>query len=589
MSKRQQIAIVCGAMERPRIMQTMEPLASRFELTVFAIYDDNLAGNLVSPFKIRLFEPVNDMPGYLRGLEDQLQGFDIIIGLEASTLASFQAMRAAKRFGVPFAVLVNEHRPFFHESYTNIRTIQQDIFRHADLFLATSQLAAQNLQREGVATDRIHRTPLLIDSRRFAKSEKSRTKFRNYFNIAPQDKVLLSQADLEVENKIGSVVEAFGIMRDRGFLQTKGWRVILAGNGSEAKNLKYQTYDLGLGHHIMFLHQDISPFAADLYNASDIIIEPKSDRRLNHEPAPMHLLEAMGCGCVPLTVAGGLGSEMAADLGQVATSSEGSALAAELQVLLTCPDLANERSIVAEQTAKNHVLGSDSSGVLEAIVTLTSMDWTAVGSVKGSPTDAIEKLLDHNQYAQAEQLARSKIGETTQDDPSLGRLLTQLGDALQSKGQYEEATEVYGKSLECNDRESRALRGLGYLAWQSHSNEEALTFFKKSLSIDNNDNQTMLGIGLVFKRVGLIDEAMFWIEKSLRHSSPSSAAILAFSQTCLECSSADLAIKRLEGVIELLGEKPALEITLGQLYVKVGRIELGSQLLQKAMPSGNVA
>ena len=89
MSKRQQIAIVCGAMERPRILQTMEPLASRFDLTVFAIYDENLAGNLVSPFKIRLFESVNDMPGYLRGLEDQLDGFDIIIGLEASKLASF--------------------------------------------------------------------------------------------------------------------------------------------------------------------------------------------------------------------------------------------------------------------------------------------------------------------------------------------------------------------------------------------------------------------------------------------------------------------------------------------------------------------
>ena len=510
---------------------------------------------------------------------------------------------------MPFAVLVNEHRPYFYEAYMNIRTIQQDVFRQADLFLATSQLAVRNLQRENIAENRIEQIPLLIDTRRFCRSENAGSRFRNYFTIAPQDKVLLTQVDFEPETKIASVIDALGIMRARGVLQKTGWRVILAGNGTEAKNLKYQAYDLGLGNNVMFLHQDITPFAADLYNASDIVIEPKPDRGLNHEPAPLHLLEAMGCGCVPLTVAGGLGAEFAGDVGQVATSSDGAALAAELQTLLTNQDLVAQRQAVGEQTLNNHVLGPESNQILGAVLSLLPRTIERLGPIGMSTVDAIQKLLDRNLSAEAESAARSAIEEATLDDPAvvnpargnptrgnptrvnpdLGRLQALLGDALQAMRRYEEATEAYSKSLGYDDREARALRGLGYLSWQSHSNEEALTFFKKSLSIDHHDNQTMLGIGLVFKRVGLIDEAMFWLEKSLRHSSPSTAAILAFAQTCLECSSADSAIKRLEATIELLGDKPALEITLGQLYVKVGRTEQGNQLLQKAMAPRSAA
>ena len=115
MTARPKVAIVAGELQSPRFLALFESLKHDFDVCVYALDLCNVVDRHGTSLKIRVFENIQDMPGYMRGLEDELASCNLIVGIETSRLSTFQAVRAARKYGIPMVVVVNEFKPYFYE------------------------------------------------------------------------------------------------------------------------------------------------------------------------------------------------------------------------------------------------------------------------------------------------------------------------------------------------------------------------------------------------------------------------------------------------------------------------------------------
>ena len=336
MIKRPKIAIIAGEVTSPRALAVFDPLRAVFDVTVFALDGEPMQKFAsATSLKIRLYENAQDMPGYLRGLEDELASFDAVISMETSRLATFQAVRASRKHGIPLGVISNEFQPYFYERYPNIRAIQYDICNKADVFWASSEQAQQCLRLDRVPEQAIRRLDPVVDTERFCPDPLRRKKFRNHVGIHSDDVVLLFKHELSPQNRPEAALEALKILyQTTGYTETR-IKLIFCGQGSSAMELKYKSFDIGLGRSTLFLHQDAEPFITDLYAATDFILMPRPIRTETHEEFPIGMVEAMAAGIVPVVGAGSVAAELAGDGGLLYTGDEAEYLAARLHMALT--------------------------------------------------------------------------------------------------------------------------------------------------------------------------------------------------------------------------------------------------------------
>lgn len=132
MVRKLKIKIVAGTLLDPALLKVWEDLSLRHSVEVYAIDSGNYNGTTSLP--LVLFPQIPDMPGFCRDLERHLMGSDVVVGIETSKLYTFQAVRAARNLGIPFACVTHEYDPFIYEKFANIRAIQQDICQNSDAF-----------------------------------------------------------------------------------------------------------------------------------------------------------------------------------------------------------------------------------------------------------------------------------------------------------------------------------------------------------------------------------------------------------------------------------------------------------------------
>jgi tetratricopeptide (TPR) repeat protein len=588
MTAKTKIAVVASDLVQPRFLALFEALRGAFDVCVYALNSEALVNLHGTGLKLRLFENIPDMPGYLRGLEEELAQCDAIIGLETSRLGTFQAVRAARKFDKPLAVVVNEHLPFFYERYANIRAIQFDICNKADLFLATSSLAAHALQLDRVPLEAIKRVRPVVNTQKFRPSPEARTRFRQYVGIGPDELVVLFHSELEAWNRPELVVQAYHLLARQRLIDPARVRLLFAGTGALAPDLKYRCFALGIGRAAMFLHQDPEPFIADLYAASDILAAPRPMKTEFHEELPLFVLEAMASGVAPVVGVGSLAQEFAAEAAQVSLEDSPEALAATLHRLLGDHELLRRMSMTATEIARTRHGGADGDAIVAEIQALIAghrqrLDGGAGRANLAEEVETLRRRFEQGHIADA--LVR--IEELLLADPPASsekaELLCMKGEALQVGGELEGAMNAFSDSLKINDKNPRCYRGLGVISWQGHSNEEALMFYRKALALGPDDSETMLGIGLVYRRLGLVEDALFWLEKCLSRDDYPPSAVVALTQSCMEAPRTEYCIKVLERVIDVVGEGPSLLMTLGQLYMNTGRVEQGHAMLQRAL------
>jgi glycosyltransferase involved in cell wall biosynthesis len=588
MNKRPQLAVVVGEMVQPRFLAFFEPLTDAFDVCVFALDTEGLIDSHGTSLKLRVFENIEDMPGYMRGLEEELVDFDAIIALETSRLSTFQAVRASRKFLIPLGVVVNEYRPFFYESFQNIRAIQYDICNKANAFWPTSSQAADCLRLDHVEEGFIKSIAPVIDNTTYRLDRGLRKKFRDYIRLQEDDFVVLFYGDLEEYAHPMDVLHATALLNRHAGDGAEKVKLIFAGNGSKSMDLKYRSFDKGLGNSVMFLHQSPENFLVDMYNASDVIVSPRPSKCDFHEDLPLQVLEAMACGVVPVVTSGSVAHELAGPTAIAATDDSFQAIYMALKKLHDNKMFRQQLSVACVERIHNNFSRNSSGKALIADA------WVLIEEGRERRTESfdikdfaetIERHLKKGQESDALLAVEDALLTQKESTNNLASIYQLRGDIYFAQGEIEQAMQSYTSSVQLDDRQNASYRGLGFVSWQSHSNEEALTFFRKALAIKDDDQMTNLGIGLVYRRLGLIEESLFWLEKAVAHDSSSSRAIMALSQACLECTVPESGIEVLERVIEVIGENTSLMMSLGQLYINMGQSETGRMYLQKAMAS----
>ena len=587
MDSRNKIAVVAGKLEGLGALNIFEALVGTYPVSVCAIQDEALLSHFRTGLELKLFRDIADMPGYMRGAEEAVQGNDLVIGLETSRLATFQAVRAAMKMARPVVVIVNETRPFLYEGYNNIRAIQADIYQNASKFVATSAGARDRLMIEGIKADRIVIVPPAIGPQ-FRVVPEQRAKFRKYVGIGAHERLIIFHEPLEaVQRPMELIMMLKGLLAaDRKTAELT--RLMFVGTGALERDLKYRAYDLGLGANVMFLHQDPSAFLPDLYNAADIMVTLRKTNSEVVPPYPRHIIEAMGCGVVPVVPAGGAEEGLAAGAGIALVDDGFHQLAREIGRLVADErELASRRTDAAATAAREY--GLDANGAkLKAVVTALLVAHQNAAQNVPNASDVVATIeqrvrdgaLDDAMVMIEDQLLRGPSTAVFKSE-----LLRMKGDICVVQRQLDVATEVYGESVQTDDGNHRGYFGLGQVAFLSHSNEDAMIFFKKALGKCPNHGNSMMGIGLIHQRIGLVDEAMFWLNKCLVSDHGNQRALTALTQACLESRNPPVGIVILEQLRDSMGEVPGVLIALGQLYMREGRVAEGRAIMAKVLTS----
>lgn len=580
------IAVVMGKPDDIRVLDIFEPLCARYDVSVLALQNDEVLNSYRTQLKIKIFRELADMPGYMRGLEEELSDCELVIILESSKLSSFQALRASLRLQRPVIAYVTDSQPFFFSDFPNIRAIQTDIFTNASSFIATTRAVRETLMIEGVGGDKIAVVPPAINASKFSYSEALRTKFRSYIGVGANDLLILSRDELSRSQRAHDMLMTLRVLRTTLPATFPRVKLLFAATGPAADELKYLASDHGLGKNVLFLQQNCDPFLRDLYCASDIATTLRPQDRNIPDQGKRWLLEAAATRVLPLLPSGsqttewlaGSAIEMAADA-PTDVAKFWAILAGEKE------ELEMRRTACSEHVLKFHdceKLAGPIEREIEAQLARSSREVVSERDrfqelrrrveaqlVSGNLTEVLEGVED----------LLLRVGDRMRDRSDLLRM---KADACLAQGRLEEATQAYADASQLDDDNWRALLGLGQLAFMGHSHEDAIKFFKKVLARDPNNYQAMFGFASVYRRVKMHEEAVYWLGRCIELGRSDRKALLALSQTCLESDDVAGAIKALERAMEIFGEKEnALVMGLGHLYMRAGQIDKGRALLDR--------
>jgi glycosyltransferase involved in cell wall biosynthesis len=250
------VVVLRGTQANPWELRAWEALAGDFDVEVLVApanaYDVSGVGVRRTPVNTVGGRLPSNAAGHLLtravgerylGLSDRLRGADIVHAAELGYWFSMQAARLRSDLGFRLALTVWETLPFV-DAYRNVRTrrYRRDVLAATDLFLPTTQRAAEALRLEGVRDEQMRVSPPGIDIDRFAAG-------RTPTLAADGRHVVLSPARLVWEKGHQDVLRAVALLRRRG---RDDVRVVIVGAGPEEGRLRGVATDLGLADRVEF-------------------------------------------------------------------------------------------------------------------------------------------------------------------------------------------------------------------------------------------------------------------------------------------------------------------------------------------------
>jgi phosphatidylinositol alpha-1,6-mannosyltransferase len=191
-----------------------------------------------------------------------------------------------------------------------MRHWQMRAIRSADLNIAVSRYTAQLVQSLA-RVDEAHVTllPNFVDTNRFKISgNRQRTRVQCGWN---DRLIILTLARLEPRKGIDQALRALAMLSSKGSLP-QGWAYIIAGRGKEESSLRALSEELGITKHVEFLGFVKDEDVPELYEASDMFLQPNREIDGDTEGFGIVFLEASACG-IPVIggVAGGTADAIA--------------------------------------------------------------------------------------------------------------------------------------------------------------------------------------------------------------------------------------------------------------------------------------
>ena len=326
------IAVIRGEYLTKWEMQGYEPMLDRAEVVTF--------GSKLTPFSLETLRlPLRQLlcldpyinrsrvlrgsVGYalgrrvgrqlLLGLEQELAGFDIAHSVETFNGFTYQAARAKKAGRPKLIMSCFETIPFLHESERPMQGFKRYVHKHADIFLAMSQRAADALRMEGVDERRIRVHFPGIDLQRFRPLPRPASMEGLPWRRDHGLRVLL----------VGSITPAKGI---REFLMAAAElakmpalrnRVEFALVGKTDSDGFLPRMISALGVQDVVTHQSAVAYAEmpRLYASADLFVLPSIPTPVWEEQFGMVLAESMACGRAVVSTRSGAIPEVVGDAG----------------------------------------------------------------------------------------------------------------------------------------------------------------------------------------------------------------------------------------------------------------------------------
>ncbi|MGE0174105.1 MAG: glycosyltransferase [Oligoflexales bacterium] len=581
MSVKKKIGVISGSLEHVSAFSHIEVLGDRYDLTVFSKHDENLTKIYPSKLSYKLFENVPDMPGYLRGVEDELYAMDLIICMDIGSLASFQGVRSAKKNKIPILFFVEKKDISTEASQHNLSSIRNEIDKTPHLIFAAHNSISDWLVENGFDSNKIVLLTQKVSAKRFKPEPSFRQKFRNYAGLYTDDIIFLITERFESKSLMEEYVALLRYLRLHGNTIFRRIKFLFVGDGPMSDSLKYMISENGLSQNVKFLHQDPRPIMQDIYSSSDFML--CLDHKSPSELRPV--IEANCCGVIPVFVPNTFEELWPKDTGAIFVAGKSQVLGR--LILEECATYNWQ-----ESSQVIHLLGSKAFDVKPIVETI----FDAVEGLFALNEGKSRKPVSAEIISDAKRLSTSsneqdallfvdqKLKEISISDVKMrAALLGIKGQTLMRCNRLEEARVVLEQSVELQNHSEDAYIALAKIALKTFSYEEALFYYRKALAAFPNCYEALFGMGMVFKNLNMYGESIYWFEKSILSKPDSKQAILAFSQSCLNYEHTRTAIDHMLKIRDTIDHSPALTLALGQLYMKDGKFQEGKKLLSQAL------
>lgn len=191
-----------------------------------------------------LFDHVAGVVGerYL-GAGARLAGADIVHAAELSYWFAAEAARHKRRHGYKLVQTVWETIPFM-QAFRNhhARAYRKAVLAETDLFLPTTQRAAEALRIEGVSEERMTVCPPGIDTGRFAVSEGDRVAEAGQHRIVSAGRLVWEKGHQDVMRAVAALRRRL-VPMEAG---VEAPRLLIVGRGPEERRLASYAHDLGI-------------------------------------------------------------------------------------------------------------------------------------------------------------------------------------------------------------------------------------------------------------------------------------------------------------------------------------------------------
>lgn len=562
-----------------RMIDIFEPLLQSCDIRAVSFLHDLPSSTFVTDIPLQTFVEDEHVPGYLRGMEEELAKADVIIASGLDETATFQAFRYAHHHSKPFFVFC-----YNEGSLKNYMTQKgpefQDCIEKASGFIVYDRNVAEHLEFLGVPEERILTLSPRILTGRYTSQPRLGEKFRKYVQVREDDFLVVCE---DGENTAGlMLLKAFQKWMEAFPAEASRVRLLICGLNRSKESVKYLAVDLGLSKSVLFINQDTRPFLIDLMSAADLQFSwPESERSMTHA---FQVLEGMACGARPLTNKKHLLAGSLPELALIEESSVESIQQSLRNAFLAWASGQIERRQFVSIVDKNYH-ARDARTVIDAFLMerigdrLSSGPWNRDFGSRYAEL-AAQAPVDLEAFLVA---VDNELTTWAHRPDHRGKLQLLKAQSLLKQGIMDEAMSCFELCTADESVHREAYMGLARIAYLTHASEEALSFYRKALAIKPNDAEAMAGLGQVYRRCSMADDAVFWFGKSLSVDIENNRTLMALTQACLESEQLDRSITLLEQLKVLIGNKPSLIMTLGQLYYRVGENEKGRELVDLAM------
>ena len=593
--------------------------AAESEQAAFRQYIDYAnAQGLGIGLELRPLDTMEENRTFLAGLDEELQGCQVVIALGETSLATYQAMKHCRAQLKRLIVWQNAPRPlqslpsarvgagFLQPAIARERSVRREILKTCDALVCFDKESATLAYLEGVSAQRIRRLPRGVNEIRYSEAfrDKHRVEIRKALGLGDDVTVFLQAGPLEVESGIFDTIFAFkNLLQSQTALAGKV-KLVCCGQGSAGADVRQMVVDLSLDDSVYFLSQS-SPEApavrgdhlSHLVAVSDVVIHnpvcPTGGEPYRFLDVTADLLCAASYGIPVISNGFGWVGEWLSRFSKLFSPGN---IHSQSRVMRESIER-RERVTAGARSAKRaieHDLRMDAtvSELVKVVKSLTDDAANREISDTGELFEQIERSVQARQFLDAinaiEVAFRTPGLKATQQS----WLFRTVGDCFTRLGDLESGQQNYLRAAELDPYCHRVYIGLGTVALQSKQYNVAVPHFHKAISLAPKDDMANLGLGLAFEGLGESEQSLKWTIRACDLNVENKAALYHLVKLSYELSAYGDAIRVIERYVNLHPYDVHMIYTLGGLLYKCEQIEGAVALMESILridPMNNLA